>query len=247
MKYLKRFNEELNRETLLSAAKKATSYRHIKKAMKFLSHAYLSEIKRYGSIFADIEYEYEDSFTLTGEFYPFIEFSEESGLEKVYMNDDLFKLEFNFYVFPKSDEYLDIIIKSSKSIIKDLYSEDKLQAFYMGKIRIYYDIPNPNDSIMKKDSTSESKFGFKYILLDFLPYRKIVLKDKRSATSLKKNILGCFEQGSLYPTTDNSYQNSYDQIKHFLNKSGFTLEYDYTIEDIYDDIYSYSSNKFYIE
>lgn len=238
-------------------AKKSNYYRHFNKAIKFLSHAYINDIKSYGSIRGNIEYqtkavgglrgEYGDIETFNGEFYPFIALSEKSsGESTTYGDNHVFKICFDFYVLPKNDESINSIVNTTTNRVVDLHSDNKFQIFNVGELNILYNIPNPNDSIMK-NSNSKNNFGLKYIEISSQRMRKFILKDKKSAVSLKKNILGCFEQGSLYPSMDNSYQSSHDQIKNFLYKSGFTLEYGHTIDNIYDDIYSYSSNNFYVE
>jgi hypothetical protein len=246
MKYLKKFNEELDKKTLLSAAKKSIKYGHFNKNIKLLSHIYLNDIKKYGSVILNIKYgEYppHESDDFIGEFYPFINFLEDKSgkIKNNYNSENYFALEFDAYAFPKNDDSIETILKTTERT----HGSD-FDRFRIGQISVYYDIPDPDDDIK-----SEYKFGLKNIYTNFnykvsINKRMSIINDKKSAVSLKRNILGCFEQGSQYPTMD-SYKNSYEQILQFLNKSGFTLEYGYTIDDIYNDINSYSSNNFYTE
>lgn len=249
MKYLKKFNEELDKKTLLSASKKSLRYSHIKKSLKFFSHIYINNIKKYGSVTMDMSYggrgEHPgsyDKFNL--DFYPFIDFIEKSsGVKKYSYNNNKysFELVFNVYAFPKNEEDINIIIKTSNKY------GDLIEKLKIGSIKISYDISDPNGNI----SEYEFKFGEIYfnnsVNISTHDIRISYIKDKKSAVSLKRNILACFEMGSQYPTMDDSYQNSYDQLFQFLNNSGFTLEYGHTMDDIYNDIKSYSSNNFYSE
>lgn len=245
MKYLKKFNEELDKKTLLSASKKSLRYSHIKKSLKFFSHIYINNIKKYGSVTMEMSYgeigAYDDKFV--ADFYPFIDFIEKSSGVKKYSYDNKysFELVFNVYAFPKNEEDINIIIKTSNKY------GDLIEKLKIGSIKISYDISDPNGNI----SEYEFKFGEIYfnnsVNISNLVMRKSYIKDKKSAVSLKRNILACFEMGSQYPTMDDSYQNSYDQLFQFLNNSGFTLEYGHTMDDIYNDIKSYSSNNFYSE
>lgn len=70
---------------------------------------------------------------------------------------------------------------------------------------------------------------------------------RRTAMIFKKQLLECFEQGGDYDSGWPKFPTMYERIRETLNTEELTLEFNYTMEDIYNDIKNYPINYLYKE
>ena len=75
----------------------------------------------------------------------------------------------------------------------------------------------------------------------------IGLNTRRISYLLKKHLLICFEQGHNYDSGYTDEKNMYKKILNTLKETEFIIDYNYTMEDIHNDIKNYPLNKLYSE
>lgn len=242
MKHLKKFNEELKSETYLSAAEKLRKKGHLQRSKSLelhSTHMKWKKMKEYFERWGSAEIYYINIFdkTMESNFYIGIDWEYERTLDSIASaidGNDHLSLYFSMMVIPVDP-------KSLGEYISDRNDFFKSNGFYVGKeISINYDF-------------IDGELKFKGIDLKESSHR--ISLSRRSAVILKKQLLACFEEGGDYPSDyyyskeDYQYSNPnkimHDVIRDELNELDFTLEFNYTMEDIYNDIKNFPINDLY--
>lgn len=233
MKYLKKFNEELKHSTYQSAATKLKKIGHVKRADAIKKHSINSNWKK-----------------LKDEF-------QEWGSSKLYFNKRLV----GSYLQADGDDHsgdfyiaLDFMDDPTAESIIDGKEGDKLYLyFYMNMIPVDNDtIKICNSNLTEPDFNGSYQGPFpsiKYNVVDGeLKFDGIHLDSaennwklsRRAAMIFKKQLLSFFEQGG-------NYDSVYERIRETLNREDFSLEFNYDMENIYNDIKNYPINYLYKE
>lgn len=244
MKHLKKFNEELKSETYLSAAQKLRKKGHLQRSKSLelhSTHMKWKKMKEYFERWGTPELYYKNIVdrTIETKFYIGIDWEYERTLDSITSaidGDDHLSLYFSMMAIPIDPES----VESGREGISDRNDFFKSNGFYVGQhISINYDFIG-----------GELKFKG----IDLKESHNISLS-RRAAVILKKQLLACFEEGGDYPSdyhySKEDYQYSspnkimHDVIRDELNELDFTLEFNYTMEDIYNDIKNFSINDLY--
>jgi hypothetical protein len=244
MKHLKKFNEELESETYLSAAEKLRKKGHLQRGKSLelhSTHMKWKKMKEYFERWGASELYYKNIFdkTMESNFYIGIDWEYERTLDSISSaidGNEYLSLYFSMMVIPIDPESLE----SGREGISDRNDFFKSNGFYVGQeISINYDFIG-----------GELKFKG----IDLKESNRISLS-RRAAVILKKQLLACFEEGgdynSDYHYSKEGYQYSkpneimHDVIRDELNELDFTLEFNYTMEDIYNDIKNLPINDLY--
>jgi len=244
MRFLRKFNEELKRNTYIDSASELKKLGHEIRSFRMMIHSERQEFKDFGKvnleiILKDREYPYEKIDEFNGDFY--------IGLKlnniKIYDNqggDTITHLGINFDILlipstkKEEDDYIKLIKFEKES--RDIYvrSEYKLEDMINGGVAILYDI---------SENLNEDPIKFRTMYA----HCKSFDKNRRFAVLLKKQLLSCFSPGE-YPSTNSKFNSMHDEIRDKIeNELQLTLEYDYSIEDIHNDINNFRINKLYSE
>jgi len=235
MKYLKKFNEELEYSTYQSAARKLKKIGHVKRADAIEKHSIDSnwkklkdEFKEWGSskIYFNKMRNGKDT-EHSGDFYIALDFMDDPTAESIIdAKEGKNKLHLYFYmnVIPVNEETI--------GTCKNLTDPD-FNGSYQG----------PFPSI--KYNIVDGKLKFDGIHLDMA--ENIWILSRRAAMIFKKQLLSCFEEGGHYDSGWPKYPTMHDRIRDSINREDFTLEFNYTMEDIYNDIKNYPINYLYKE
>ena len=238
MKHLKKFNEELEYSTYQSAAKKLRSKNHIVRARSLEDHSIdmnwrkmQDDFKDWGSStisFKDRNSSSSSSFR-SKNFYIGIDYMEDPSEESIIEakeGDDTISLSFYMMVIPVDKDVIDYC--SNKLPYNDISN-----GFYQGPFPVI------------RYGVVDGVLNFKGIYL--LREENQWKLSRRTAVIFKKQLLACFEEGGHYNSRQTKYPTMHQRIRESLNRQDFTLEFDYTMEDIYNDIKNYPINDLYEE
>lgn len=189
MKYLKKFNEELNPETYSRAAEKFKSHGHYIRSFKMQIHKLRQLCKEFGKV--NLNYQYKEVTgeilnEFNGDFYLHLElYNTSTGFRtNRYTENTEYEITFGVFLIPATKKEEDLLINNIK-IYSDKYWKSKLSSIDLniGEISISYkdDIPLKFKSIFKR---------FKNIEVN-----------RRFAVVLKKQLMACFSPGE-YPILD---------------------------------------------
>jgi hypothetical protein len=247
MKYLKKFNEELESETYLSAAEKLRKKGHLQRGKSLelhSTHMKWKKMKEYFERWGACELYYKNIFdkNIVSNFYIGIDWEDESTLDSIAStidgHEDHISLYFSMMAIPVDPKSLG----GGREDISDRNDFFKSNGFYVGKeIAINYDFIS-------------GELKFKGIDLKESSHR--ISLSRRAAVILKKQLLACFEEGGDYNTDYHYSKEGYhyskpneimhDVIRDRLNDElDFSLKFNYTMKDIYNDIKNYSINDLY--
>lgn len=234
MKYLKKFNEELEYSTYQSAARKLKKIGHVKRADAIQKHSINSnwkklkdEFQEWGSskLYFNKRSVGDDH---SGDFYIALDFMDDPTAESI-IDAKEGKNQLHLYF------YMNIIPVDEKTIgiCNSNLTDPDFNGSYQGPFpSIKYDIINGG-------------LKFKGIYLDMA--ENIWKLSRRAAMIFKKQLLSCFEEGGHYSSGIPNFSTMHDRIRDSINREDFTLEFNYTMEDIYNDIKNYPINYLYKE
>ena len=229
MKYLKKFNEELEYSTYQSAARKLKKIGHVKRAEAIQKHSINSNWKKLKDEFQEWgSSKLYFSKMYSGDFYLALDFMDDVTSESIIdakEGKDILYLYFYMNIIPVDEETIEICNKN----LQDPHFEGCYQGPYPV---IKYDI-------------IDGKMKFNGIYLEMAENAWNL--SRRAAMIFKKQLLACFEEGGHYGSGFPKYSTMHDRIRESLNREDFTLEFDYTMENIYNDIKNYPINYLYKE
>lgn len=247
MKYLKKFNEELESETYLSAAEKLRKKGHLQRGRSLelhSTHMKWKKMKEYFERWGACELYYKNIYdkNIGSNFYIGIDWEDESTLDSIASaidghDDGHISLYFYMMVIPAVSDSGRWCGLEGISDRNDFF---KSNGFYGQEISINYDF-----------ISGELKFKG----IDLKESNNRISLSRRAAVILKKQLLACFEEGGDYNTdyhyskegsTSKPNEIMHDVIRDRLNDElDFSLEFNYTMKDIYNDIKNYSINDLY--
>ena len=228
MKYLKPFNEELNKSTYINAAKKLAAIKHINRSKELENWSILSKVKekiREYSKFGEVSVE------LYRSLYNFhvIMFVDNYALE--IENDG----EGSFWVpiglIPKDEKTLNFCLSKME--------EYMFEGGFFWALGIYIKFNVSLGSIefnsFAIDSYDKSETG------------PIKIADRKSAVTLKKILVnGIGNPDYKYPSMADAYESLYDEVEMEIGSGkGFSIDYGFTPEQLADYIKAQSVNLFY--
>jgi hypothetical protein len=233
MIHLKRFNEELSPTTYRTAARKLKAKGHVKRSMELLNNLeiinwkkMINEFKKWGEceMYFNDEREIERG---PGKFYIGLHFMDDPTAESIAdakeSGDDI-RIYFILMVIPADDE--------TKKLCDDyLPMKDFDGGYYQG---IY-----PTLQYKSENGT------LKLEMLDISPGDNNFIFTRKAAVIFKKQLLSCFEEGADYDSGYTNITNMYEKIRTTLQDEDFTLEFDYDMDDIYNDIKKIPINDLY--
>ena len=230
MRYLKKFNEELKQSTYQSAIRKLKSKGHKRRAEKIESHAVninwkemIDEFKKWGECKMDF---YRQGVSKTGNFYLGLNFMDETTADSIdyAKNDDDFKIFFLCMIIPADDDTRNLC----REYLSDPYFDN---GFFQGPWpTLEYDNDGGVLTFRGLDmADGDNKFHF----------------SRKAAVIFKKQLLACFEQGNDYDSGYTNITNMYEKIRKTLQDEDFTLEFNYDMDDIYNDIKKIPINDLY--
>jgi hypothetical protein len=226
MKYLKKFNEELKHSTYQSAARKLKKIGHVKRADAIEKHSINSNWKKLKDEFQEwgsskLYFKRSVGDDHSGDFYIALDFMDDPTAESIIDGKEgKNKLHLYFYmnIIPVDNDTIEICNSN--------LTEPDFNGSYQG----------PYPSI--KYNVVDGELKFDGIHLDFA--ENIWKLSRRAAMIFKKQLLSCFEQGG-------NYDSVYERIRETLNREDFSLEFNYDMENIYNDIKNYPINYLYKE
>ena len=235
MKYLKKFNEELEYSTYQSAARKLKKIGHVKRADALQKHSINSnwkklkdEFQEWGSSKLYFSKSVSNAVENSGDFYLTLDFMDDVTAESIIdakEGKDIFYLYFYMNIIPVDEETIEICNKNIQ--------DPDFNGYYQG--------PYP---VIKYDIV-DGKMKFNGIYLEMAENDWNL--SRRAAMIFKKQLLACFEEGGHYGSGIPNFSTMHDRIRYSLNREDFTLEFDYTMENIYNDIKNYPINYLYKE
>jgi hypothetical protein len=230
MKYLKKFNEELKSSTYQSAVRKLKAKGHERRAEEIEEHStnmnwkeMIDKFKKWG----ECKMEFHSARQITGNFYLGLYFMDDPTAESVdfakSQYDDL-KIYFTCLVIPADEETK----KSCMCYLSDPYFDN---GFFQGSWPVLeYENEGGSLKFRKLDmAEGDNKFYF----------------SRKAAVIFKKQLLACFEPGNDYDSGYTNITNMYEKIRTTLQDEDFTLEFDYDMDDIYNDIKKIPINDLY--
>lgn len=236
MRYLRKFNEELKQSTYDSAARKLKAKGHQRRSQELEQHGEImrwkeniEEFKKWGKFSSN--FNHMGSGTEKGDFYLGLQFMDDPTEESVWFakrgEEDEVKIYFNSLFIPANEITLNVYLS------KQRYGEsDFRNGFIWGFFpTLEYDI-------------EDGELKFKGLDLGHDNDTKFWLS-RRGAVIFKKQLLTCFDQGSDYDSGFTDIKNMYEKIRDSLNKEDFFSEFNYTMEDIYNDIKKININDLY--
>jgi hypothetical protein len=240
MIHLRKFNE-LKRNTYIDSASELKKLGHEIRSFRMMIHSERQEFKDFGKVNLDYE-------KINGDFYIGLKLNHIKIYDNMSWGNEPITthlgLNFDILLIPatkkEEDHYIELIKIKKKSDdpyvnMNIIEYEYKLEDLINGGITILYDI---------SDSLNDDPIKFRTMYSYTNPKFK---KNRRFAVLLKKQLLSCFSPGE-YPSTNKDFSSMHDEIRDKLeNELNLTLEYDYSIEDIYNDIKNFSLNKLYSE
>jgi hypothetical protein len=230
MKYLRKFNEELKISTYKSAANKLLKKGHRKRSSNIEEHIEnikwkekIDIFKKWGDCEISDENHLHKGFSYIG-----LYFLDDSTYESIYdaINEQKNSLDifFKIIIIPKDEE-------SRSNYFKRLSKSAFANGFFWGpSITLNYKINDDRELIFEKVTITDKSFKL----------------TRRSSVIIKKQLLDCFSQGSNYPEIENNLV-MFNFINDLLQREDFTLEFNYTMDDIYKDIESISINDLYTQ
>jgi hypothetical protein len=241
MKYLKKFNEELNAQTYFNAAKKLKGMGSSKSLTKRATDLEqwgerakwkqeLDLMSKFGSVKLDIK---TPKGIISGDFYLSFIFSSDSfedSYEYEKENNTEFECDFGFFVgiIPTTEELWNECLEKCED-------PDQSNGFFWGLwvgFDFYVDGKSFEFKKIKVSSYDETLTG------------EVTLSDRPSANKFKNQLFKVFSDRDLnYPSSYNNHEYIYDLIEETLfNSSGITAEYGVGMHDVADFIKSVSPN-----
>jgi hypothetical protein len=235
MKYLKRFNEELNASTYRRAARKLKKKGHVKRANDLDDYANLTERKdsfikweelkdklsSYGSYKLNISNNNE---SLTGDFY--LDFYYPNGMliDSYEPGEDNIMISIFFNIIPLDEDMIDEL--------EDLHEElEFINGSFNGGVISFECFINNDSKIEIKEFNLDN-------FINSLTNTKITLCDRVSANRFKRlliNILNGKEIEEIYNTME----------EEILMSLGFSAEYGFKIEKLAEYVNNISVNDLY--
>ena len=274
MKYIKKFNEELNPNTYIKASKALKDLKHNKRADKLEKHAkIMSQLNNLNDLVKDLK-KYEP--------YGIFDAGSEQGSKlkekfaiKMWYDDwslkesleDYEKKYIDYFWVRVSIGLLPVLEEGDEEHIRDYYSEissdlydshvDKLSEMEdttIGRVCKYFDQSDFWDlfsgpSIYVKMTIEDNKIVVKGIDVDEDSENVLSILGRKSGMQFKNLLVKLFSSENFDFPTDNDLQHSKNLqqlIKHELCvKTGFSSKYQFAFGDIGDFIKKESINKFY--
>jgi hypothetical protein len=253
MRFLRKFNEELKKQTYWNSASELRKLGHQIRSFRMIIHSERQEFKHFGKVNLDYVqkdkhfYEILDEFN--GDFYLGLKLKDIKTNKTYYGEDDKTQLSITFHLslIPATRKEEDSYIKmlnlkydSEETRITPHYLRYSNVSLYNGEVEISYLIP---DGFSQDLNEKPIEFSTIY------SYNLTFKKNRRFAVILKKQLLSCFSPGEYPPTNmDSKFNTMYDELTDkLIHQHNLTVEYDYSLEDIYDDINNRRLNLFYSE
>jgi hypothetical protein len=233
MKYLKPFNEDLDKGTYVSAANKLSALKHTKRAKKLESWAIQSKVNekirkysKYGEIEVDMKLPLTSNSILK---FHVMFFLDDFGME-VHNNKGSFWIPIT--LIPKDEETLKACLSKME--------EYQLESGFIWSFGISISFNVNNDMINYTD--------LKFMLYDEHETGKIEIANRKSAVTLKKIIVDGIGKPGYFPAIRTHYESLYEEIDMQIGSIlRFSSEYGFTPESLADYIKSQSVNIFYKE
>lgn len=248
MKYLKKFNEELDPSTYLSASRKLKKLGHERRSKELEAWGKEAEnrvskekwkknIETY-SPFGKATFKFMSgkSEVFRGDFYLIFTFDDTLNHESIidakeesggYFN---FPIQFAVGLIPSDEETL----KKCLSKFPEPYFENGF--FWSNWVNIFYKVEN-------------EKLSFSKVSYD--PYDEgqtlsPELVDRRGALTLKKSLMACLDEDVDYPSSDDRYHTMHDLVfRCICQQCEMLVDYNLDMEKMLNDVKEYSHNYFF--
>ena len=255
MRFLRKFNEELKKQTYWDSASELKKLGHRERSFRMIIHSERQEFKHFGKVNLDYVskssgYPYEIIDEFNGDFYLGLKLKDIKTNNRYYGEDDKNELLISFYVSlipaakKEEDSYINMLKLKYGSEETRILTPNHLKytnlSLYNGEVEISYLIPDDFSQDL-----NEKPIEFSTIYSYNIPFKK----NRRFAVILKKQLLACFSPGEYPPTNmDSKFNSMYDELtEKLIHQHNLTLEYDYSLDDIYGDINNRRLNLFYSE
>lgn len=236
MKHLKKFNEELKPSTYRSAAHKLRKLGHERRSKELEDWGKLKsseasmkkweELKSEWSKFGKATYRFMRSSkeVMRGEFYLFLSFDDYAHLDSE-IHNNTFIISFSVGLIPVDLETL--------QLCEDNLPDKYFDGFYWGNwVYLYYKI---KDEVCVFD-------GIKVDPYDEGISLEPELIDRKSAVTLKRHLLSCFDESEDYPA-DYETNNMHDLIfTTICQRLDMQANYNLSMDSMANNIRSYSNN-----
>jgi hypothetical protein len=235
MRYLKKFNEELKPSTYRSAAHKLKKLGHERRSKELedwgklksseMSMKKWEELKQEWSSFGKATYRFMkvSKEVMRGDFYLFLTFDDYMHLDSI-PNNNRFSISFSVGLIPVDEDNLKLCRENLP---------ENFNGFYWGNwVNLYYSI---KDEVCVFD-------GIKVDPYDEGLSLEPELVDRKSAVTLKKHLLACFDESVDYPadyTTNNMHDLIFTTICQRLDMQA---NYNLSMDSMANNIRSYSNN-----
>lgn len=246
MKHLKRFNEELNRETYLNAAKKLKDLGHNNRASNIQNwskeksnreyfnkwETLCEKYSKYGGI--NIGFKNGDiSYLGCQKYYLCLKIDDENIIQNIETSKSKNSSDFEFQIallgglIPADKTTADTILEH----VHNMYGSGVFNGLY---ICVNYKVENDRLSFSGLSITGTNKsIGTPY------------LEDRSSSFNFKKILKSCFNENSDYPNFNKKSSIHDDLFRILCQQLELTVDYNFTMERVVNDIQSYSTNLLY--
>ena len=248
MKHLKKFNEELEPSTYLTASRKLKKLGHERRAKsledwgraaekRVSTEKWKQNIQEYSPWGkATFKFMSKKNEIFRGDFYLILTFDDDANIESISYEKETGKGYFNINInfalglIPADEETL------QKCLTKfpDPYFGN---GFFWGNwVMINYKVENEKLSF---DRISYNPYDEDQTLSP-------ELVDRRGALTLKKSLMACLDENVDYPSSDDRYQTMHDLVfRCICQQCELLVDYNLDMEKMLNDIKGYSHNYFF--
>ena len=248
MKHLKKFNEELEPSTYLTASRKLKKLGHERRAKSLEDcgraaekrvsmekwKKNIQEYSQWGK--ATFKFMLGNKEEFRGDFYLILTFDDYAHFDSIPYMKETSKGYFNFNInfalglIPADEETLQKCI----SKFPDPYFGN---GFFWGNwVNIKYKVENEKLSFS----------GVSYNAYDEGQTLSPELVDRRGALTLKKSLMACLDEDVDYPSSDDRYQTMHDLVfRCICQQCELLVDYNLDMEKMLNDVKGYSHNHFF--